>query len=169
MYCSFWYEQTLELRVRTVTVPAAFLVFGSECVSTIQIPWQLLTDRNMPIGSRSVSWFLNMSNRTSSVLTGSSGTSFSRALKKKVCTYLGYIVSQEICPKPQTVTEKIKTSRTLSSLAWLRVDKLWTLRHQKWPCKNQTATAAPCYCYPYLAKTEWKNMSYWIIVRVGDV
>jgi hypothetical protein len=58
------------------------------------------------------------------VLAGSSVMSFSRALKKKVCTYLGCIVSQEICPKPQTVTEKIKTFRILSSLAWLRVDKL---------------------------------------------
>jgi len=39
-------------------------------------------------------------------------------------------VSQEICPKPQTITEKTKTSRILSSLALLLVDKLWTLRRQ---------------------------------------
>jgi len=32
--------------------------------------------------------------------------------------------------------------------------KLYTLRRQKWPRKNQVATAAPCYSYPYLAKTE---------------
>jgi hypothetical protein len=43
----------------------------------------ILTERNMPIGSMSVSSFLNMSKRTSSVLEGWWDVSCSRALEKK--------------------------------------------------------------------------------------